>query len=56
MGNDEKLDELDETGYVEMKMNFFDVWNSDDDDGEMKRGFSKKNGDLINCEAALKLL
>ena len=56
MGNDEKLDELDETGYVEMKMNFFDVWNSDDDDGEMKRGFSKKNGDLINREAVLKLL
>ena len=56
VGNGEKVDKLGETGYFDTKTDFFDDWNSDDDDGEMKRDFLKKNGDLINHEAVLKLL
>ena len=46
-------DELGETGYIDMKRKFFDVWSDDDDDKEMKKDFLLTNGDWINLGAFL---
>ena len=56
VGYDNKVDELGINGYINLRRKFVNVFDSDDDDEEMKRDFLMKNEDYINHEAVLKVL
>ena len=46
MGYDDEVDELGSmTGYGDVKRQFVNIFDSGDDDEEMKMGFLMKNGD-----------
>ena len=56
MGNDEKVDELDMVGYLDMERQFFDALNSGGDDEEKKMDFLLKNVGWISLEVILGVL
>lgn len=50
-----QMDQLSTIGYINTK-GLGNIKNNSDDGEEIRRGLWMKNGDLINCEAVLKLL
>ena len=50
MRNDEGVDEWGMVEYIDMKRQFVDVLDSDDDDQGKKRGFLRKNTSWISLE------
>ena len=45
MGYDNNVDELGINGYIDLRRKFVNVFDSDDNDEEMKRDFLMKNKD-----------
>ena len=45
VGYDKKADEFSINGYIDLRRNFVNVSDSDDNDEEMKRDFLTKNED-----------
>ena len=45
VGYDKKADEFGINGYIDLRRNFVNVSDSDDNDEEMKRDFLTKNED-----------
>ena len=48
MRNDEKVDELDIVGYIDMNRQFVGALNCSDNDEEKKKGFLKWNAGQIS--------